>query len=233
MGMIDFLKIKRENDSMNDIGTFDGQYSEYVPDIVADGHPRQDTYRICDHTEALTTIGAIIAHGDKDVLALNFANANVPGGGYIIGAKAQEEDICRASGLYYTIRDTVEFYNANRFTDARGYTHGMIYSARVPVIRDDSLEILDEPVHCGFITSPAVNRYAAILSHSKANELMEERIRRIIALAVQKRPDVLILGKYGCGAFGNHWDEVAPMFERAINDITGGSSMDIIFAIPF
>ena len=36
MGMIDFLKIKRENDAMNDIGTFDGQYSEYVPDNTAE-----------------------------------------------------------------------------------------------------------------------------------------------------------------------------------------------------
>ncbi|MBQ8979523.1 MAG: TIGR02452 family protein [Oscillospiraceae bacterium] len=230
--MFDLIRIKRENDNLYEIGTFDGQYSEYVPDIEPTGHPREDNYRICDHTEDLTTVGCILAHADKDILALNFANANVAGGGYIIGARAQEEDICRASGLYYTIRDTVEFYNANRFTDGKGYTHGMILSYRVPVIRDDRYNMLETPVRCGFITSPAVNRYACRLAHSKVNAIMEERIRRIITIAVQKRPEVLILGKYGCGAFGNNWDEVAPMFENAINELTGGSDMEIIFALP-
>lgn len=230
--MFDYLKIKRENDAMNDIGTFDGQISEYIRDIEPVSSPRQDTYHIYDHTEDLTTIGSILAHRDSDVLALNFANANVPGGGYIIGAKAQEEDICRASGLYYTIRDISEYYDANRFTDVKGYTHGMILSSNVAVVRDDKYAVLDEPVYCSFITSPAVNRYACMLSHSKENAVMEERIRRIIALAVRCSPDVLILGKYGCGAFGNNWDEVAPMFESAINDLTGGTSMEIVFAMP-
>ena len=233
MNVLDYLKIKSDNDNMYDLGTFDGQYSEYIPDLIPTGFSREDEYRICDHTAAMTTIGCIIANRDKDVLALNFANANFAGGAYVVGGKAQEEDICRASGLYYTIKDTVEFYHANRFTDMKGYTHGMIYSARVPVVRDDTGRMLESPVRCGFITSPAVNRYAARISHKTANEIMEERIRRIITLGIQKRPDVLILGKYGCGAFGNRWEEVGPMFERAINDLTGGSSTKIVFAIPF
>ncbi|MBQ5310570.1 MAG: TIGR02452 family protein [Oscillospiraceae bacterium] len=233
MTTIDNLRLKHENDNYAEIGGFDGQYSEYIPDIEPTGFPREDNYRVCDHIVPMTTIGCIIANRGKDMLALNFANANFAGGGYVIGAKAQEEDICRASGLYYTIRDKVEFYQANHFTDAKGYTNGMIYSARVPVIRDDTGRMIDEPVLCSFITSPAVNRYAAMISHSKANTIMEERIRRINTLGIQKRPDMLILGKFGCGAFGNSWDEVSPMFERAINDLTGGSSTEIVFAIPF
>ncbi|MBQ5316189.1 MAG: TIGR02452 family protein [Oscillospiraceae bacterium] len=233
MNTIDNIKLKHENDNMFDIGSFDGQYSEYVPDIMPTGFPREEPYRISEHTVPMTTIGCILANRGRDVLALNFANANFAGGGYIFGAKAQEEDICRASGLYYTIKDTVEFYQANHFTDAKGYTHGMIYSSRVPVVRDDNGRILEEPMLCGFITSPAVNRYAARISHKKANEIMEERIRRIITLGMQKRPDILVLGKYGCGAFGNRWEEVGPMFERAVNDLTGRTETEIVFAIPF
>jgi Uncharacterized protein conserved in bacteria (DUF2263) len=52
-----------------------------------------------------TTFGAarrLIADGRKP-LALNFANGIQPGGGFLGGARAQEEVLCRSSALYRTL----------------------------------------------------------------------------------------------------------------------------------
>ena len=60
---------------------------------------------------------------------------------------------------------------------------------------------------------------------------MQERIDRIIALAARKRPDVLVLGAYGCGAFGNRRETVYPQFERAINRYLH-DAVQVVFADP-
>ncbi|MBQ5331226.1 MAG: TIGR02452 family protein [Oscillospiraceae bacterium] len=230
--MITEIKIKQENDRLFEEGAFEGQTSEYYPDFDIKGEKRSDRYRVDEHTVKLTTIGCIIANRDKNCLSLNFANPVHAGGGYIMGARAQEESICRASGLYYTISTETAYYRDNIPRYTAGGRDNFIYSSNVPVIRDDSFVRLDDPIRTSFITSAAVNRYASLISHKHANEIMEQRIRKIISFAVTKEPEMLILGAYGCGAFGNRRDEVLPMFERAINDLTGGCSAEIVFAIP-
>ncbi len=47
------------------------------------------------------------------VLALNFANGVSPGGGFLHGARAQEEVLCRSSALYLTLRGD-PMYQAHR-----------------------------------------------------------------------------------------------------------------------
>src|SRR6185369_5260502 len=41
--------------------------------------------------------------GGQRVVALNFASAKNPGGGFLGGARAQEEDMARSSALYNTL----------------------------------------------------------------------------------------------------------------------------------
>ena len=47
------------------------------------------------------------------VMALNFASARHPGGGFLNGSQAQEESLARASGLYPCIAQFHEMYDAN------------------------------------------------------------------------------------------------------------------------
>ena len=103
----------------------------------------------------------------------------------------------------------------------------------VPIVRDAAGSLLDAPAVCDFITSPAVNRTLArfLFSRATLDRTMEERIGRIVALAARKRPDVLVLGAYGCGVFGNRRETVYPQFERAINRYLP-DGVEVVFADP-
>lgn len=117
----------------------------------------------------------------------------------------------------------------NHFAAVR---YGMILSENVPVIRSDDGTLLDKPVICSFITCPAVNRRLVrpFLSDEKINLIMEKRINAIVSLASSSQADLVILGAFGCGVFGNKREVVIPLFEKAINKY--GGECEYVFAIP-
>lgn len=233
--MSEYIRIKSENDRIFKDGDFQEMISETV--FSVSGIPeikREKYFSVAEHTEQVTTIQAVLARaGRKNITALNFANAMYAGGGYVLGGNAQEESLCRASMLYYTIRTQKDYYRRNRFHVLPDYTDTMIYSENVPIVRNDSGELLENPFSCNFITSPAVNRTFAkfMFSQKKINHIMYSRIEKIIMLALAKKTDILILGAFGCGMFGNRRETVFPMFEEIINKYVP-DSVEVIFAVP-
>ena len=228
---MNYLKIKADNDRIFAEGGFEMR-SEYFENVPITENPRAARYNISENLLPLTTTECILQNKGRKILALNFANANFPGGAYTMGGNAQEEALCRCSLLYYTIKECGEYYNKNRLHILPDYTDGIIISENVPVIRDDSGQLLDEPVMCGFITCPAVNRRLAlpVLGDRKITEIMKRRIEKIICLAASKKPDIVILGAFGCGVFGNKRKTVFPLFEQAITDF--GGECEFVFAVP-
>lgn len=87
-----------------------------------------------DSLNSTTAVGG----GNGRVCVLNFASARHVGGGYLTGAKAQEEDVCRVSGLYSSLLCAPDFYAAHKPRGAENlrYSHRMVYSPDVPVFRD-------------------------------------------------------------------------------------------------
>lgn len=230
-----YIKIKLDNDRIFRGNSFNNMYSEIFSDFsVSEKIKRNKIFRISENISPVTTVQCILDNSEYGkITALNFANAMYAGGGYILGGNAQEESLCRASMLYYTIRTQKKYYRANRFHILPDYTDNMIYSQNVPVIRDDSGKLLDNPIKCDFITCPAVNRTFAkfIFSDKKINDKMTVRIDKIISLAVSKNPDIIILGAFGCGVFGNKRETVFRIFEDAVNSLVP-DDIKVIFAIP-
>ena len=229
------LSIKLDNDRIFKEGSFPDMRSETITDMPEPSDVnRSRHYSVAGHTVRETTIQSILRNSaDKRVTALNFANAMYAGGGYVLGGNAQEESLCRASLLYYTIKTQKKYYRSNRLHVFPNYTDVMIYSENVPVIRDDFGVLLKSPMHCDFITCPAVNRTFAkfMMPGKKIDRIMETRIKRIITLSVMKKPDVLVLGAFGCGMFGNKREKVLPVFEEMINRYVP-EDIEVIFAIP-
>lgn len=230
--MLKNIRIKLENDRINRKNAFAEMQTSYWENFEPVSMVRMNQYAVAEHIVKMTTGACILANQDKSIIALNFANAIIPGGGYAWGANAQEESLCHISGLYYSIRGQKAFYRSNRRHIWADYTDGMIYSEKVPVFRNDKEQWLENPLYCNFITCPAVNRHEAFMfSRSRLDKVMQERINKIVSFAQQQRPDIVILGAFGCGAFGNRQEVVLQQFEQAINAYTDGS-VRIVFAIP-
>ena len=165
----------------------------------------------------LSAAGRLLREEGTDrVMALNFASAKNPGGGFLNGSQAQEESLARASGLYACISPLQSMYEANRLHRSCLYTDHMIYSPDVPVFRDDDDRLLVEPYPVSFLTAPAANAGAIRTNEpgdsTRIEPVMRSRIEKLLALAVVHGHETLVLGAWGCGVFRNDPELVAAWF---------------------
>ncbi|MFE7750154.1 TIGR02452 family protein [Streptomyces sp. NPDC057428] len=169
---------------------------------------------------------------------LNYASARNPGGGYLNGAQAQEESLCRGSALHATLLRVPEYYAHHRAERSAFYTDRVIHSPGVPVFRDDRGRLLDAPYTAGFLTSPAPNagvirRREPVAAHGIPAALASraERVLEVAAVGGYRR---LVLGAWGCGVFMNEPGEVAEAFHSLLADGRrfAGHFERIVFGIP-
>src|SRR5262245_31649698 len=112
---------------------------------------------VTDETTQVAARRLVQDEGVPELVLLNFASARNAGGGFLGGAKAQEEDICRCSGLYACLLTQPAYYEANRAQSSMLYTDHIIYSPRVPFFSDGSRGLLEAPFLASVITAPAPN----------------------------------------------------------------------------
>ncbi|MBO7515585.1 MAG: TIGR02452 family protein [Lachnospiraceae bacterium] len=158
----------------------------------------------------------------KNPLVMSFANALHPGGGFKMGANAQEESLCRASTLYESISsDTGRLlYDYNTTHPSKVWSDFMMISPNVCVFRNREGDLLAKPYMVGVITVPAPNRAgpAFRLPKKKTAEAMEQRIRIMLSVAYLNNYRNLVLGAWGCGVFHNEAKDVAEHFRKVLID---------------
>jgi uncharacterized protein (TIGR02452 family) len=177
-----------------------GDYDALTPRDI--GAPA--TWEVTEETTA-EAARRLAGEGVARVAALNFASARNPGGGFLRGAKAQEEDLARCSALYACQVGHRAYYDANRANASVLYTDHLIYSPEVPFFRDERLELLPAPFFASILTSPAPNAGEAATrgEAGKVRATLERRAGHVLRVAAHHEHRVLVLGAWGCGVFGN------------------------------
>jgi len=176
----------------------------------------------------MTTLAAAYRLVKLRPMALNFANGIHPGGGFLNGARAQEEFLCRSSALFRTLVDD-PMYETHRIRPVPDSTSWVIYSPDVPVFRTDGRNNIAEPWTLSFFTCAAP--VATRIGQPASRLLLSERIDRILGLAAALRYETLILGAWGCGAFGNDPITTAIDFRDALAEKYDGRFSKVVFAV--
>jgi len=191
-------------------------------------------------------IQRLTEEGVEDLLVLNFASARNPGGGFLNGAKAQEEDLTRCSTLYSCLVPQTLYYSVNRQQSSMLYTDHIIYSPKVPWFRVRSRDAPDEVYIASVITAPAPNAGQARrrgVGEEDIEQTLKRRCGKVLAVARDNGHKNLVLGAWGCGVFGNDpamvarafgdWlksEEFASAFEHVCFSIFDGSKEKSIYA---
>ncbi len=194
---------------------------------------QSETRMTVTNETTLEAASRLVAAGLRPV-ALNFASARHPGGGFLSGARAQEESLARSSALYACLEGNPMYAWNNAHRDPF-YADHVIYSPDVPVFRLDSGALLDEPYTCAILTCPAVNARVALerdpTCQPAIRDAMARRIERVLAIAAAHGHAEIILGAWGCGAFGNDPREIAALFRDALAGPYHGIFAQVVFAI--
>lgn len=175
------------------------------------------------------TVTAAYDYADKGfhVAALNFADALIPGGYVLDGAHTQEENICRCSNLYASltlpwVQDAYYSYNRSMLKVQPYYTDTLIYSPDVCIFRDDTGYGYIKPEFVDIITCPsAATRDAVGMTTNELYGILTYRLSGIIKSAICNCVEVLILGAWGCGAFGQDANVMAKIFCSELSHYRG------------
>jgi hypothetical protein len=193
------------------------------------GEPSAEQQHNQHNTSTGHAIGAKVKVG-----ILNMASPLSPGGGFLNGATSQEESLCMHTTLLPALRD--EFYRLPEL--------GVVYTPDVLVFRsassssfassstsaaidtggsggDDENDILPkndrwfvDVVTAAMLRLPETEdgRYASAADR----ELVLRKMRAVMRVFAAKGCTRLVLGAWGCGAYGNPVDEIADGWRRVL-----------------
>jgi uncharacterized protein (TIGR02452 family) len=194
------------------------EHSKMNTNVIADASKDIDIHKHTDQSIVFVPCGTIQAAIDNHsktnkIAVLNFADALMPGGLVKTGADTQEECICRCSNLYECLIQDVcdkEYYKFNDDLDDVKYSNRLIYSEDVLIFKDEAYSLLASPFTVDVISCPA-----PICCEDAS--IWEDRIKCILSGASKHNCDTIILGAWGCGAFGNNTEIVATAFKTVLN----------------
>ena len=174
----------------------------------------------CDTASAALTLAR---RGPPPAL-LNFASATQCGGGYVTGALAQEEDLCRVIPALHPALLQLRYP-----LDAAAVPTTWAAICRQPV----TYTTLPVPAPVVILTAAAVDLRGAPTDSAAYGAAMRPRIRAVLSAAVAAGCQDLVLGAWGCGVFRNDARLVVSLFAEALASPEWRHRFaSVVFAVP-
>uniref|UniRef100_A0A1D1Z9Q6 Phosphoribosylformylglycinamidine cyclo-ligase n=1 Tax=Anthurium amnicola TaxID=1678845 RepID=A0A1D1Z9Q6_9ARAE len=152
-------------------------------------------------------------------IVLNMANAEVPGGGYLYGAGAQEENLFRRTNLFqYHEPKREQWYPIPLF--------GGIYCPNATVVKaseQEEYELLKQPEKMSFVAVAAICQPNLIYNNNEPTlneqdkQVTKKKIRTMLNIGLDNDHDAIVLSAFGCGAFANPPSAIAQLFYEVIS----------------
>ncbi|KAF2104687.1 hypothetical protein NA57DRAFT_70895 [Rhizodiscina lignyota] len=168
----------------------------------------------------------------KNVAILNMASPLRPGGGFLSGATSQEEFLCMRTTLYPSLRE--QFYRLPEV--------GAVWSPNILVFRNSSADAADQPQQERFwvdAISAAALRFPEVelkwrktdktddvtrqeevadlvYADKKDADLLRRKIKAVLQILRSKGVEQVVLGAWGCGAYGNPIGENARAWKEIL-----------------
>jgi uncharacterized protein (TIGR02452 family) len=176
------------------------------------------------------TLDHLLSLRDPKAIAVNFANGDYPGGGFLKGCGAQEEQLCGRSDYFKSL--SLERYPLRELN--------CILSPRVTVFRTSEREgyqFMDRPQQVSLLASAAYDLREGSADRKLFNfplsgpltleqcqekqiyvEGVKSKIRVMLRIMRDNGYTTAILGAWGCGAFANPPQLVAQAFRDVFEE---------------
>lgn len=165
---------------------------------------------------------------------LNFANRFEPGGGYLEGELAQEEDISRRTTLFPVLNNMKQKSYPIQHDE-------VIYSKDIKIFRDswkNGFNLLSDPLpNIDVITMGAYNLNSkmqnndATITDDEYKRGTKDKIRAQLRIAAANGDQALVLGAFGCGVFAIGRQDIPPMVAKLYKEVLEEAEFKGVFKV--
>jgi uncharacterized protein (TIGR02452 family) len=151
-------------------------------------------------------VGLLLKDEGFNPVVLNMASMIRPGGGYMTGARAQEESLFRRTNLYKCLDDKLYPINIGQ----------ALYTPNAIVIKDSKHKYYDDYKKMSFIACPAYRLKSPSDFDDFIKNTTANKIRLMLDIGLKYGHDSIVLGAFGCGAYHNPVISIAELFKKII-----------------
>lgn len=228
-------KGKKRNDSLEE------EVPKIILDLTPPASPKKDLAIRIMTTDTLTAAHMLTFPSRYDnsttttkpnnkaqnVCILNMASPLRPGGGVLSGATSQEEFLCARTTLLPSLKEN--FY---RLPELGGiWTSDVLAFRSALPLGDSSGELGAGERYWLDVISAGMLRFPELEGEEeeekrlgkKDREIVEAKMRAVLRIAVRKGVKTLVLGAWGCGAYGNPVADVAKAWRKVLDGVSPSS----------